>query len=90
MRVTWAGMLGMAAALAVSGVAAAADTNKPDDRRVCRSERNTGSRIPTSECHSRSEWVEIDAARAKQAEQFQRNMNNPAADRGFSTSPMAR
>jgi hypothetical protein len=68
----------------------AADTPPADGKPVCRSEKNTGSRIATSECHTRAEWVEIDARRAKQAEQFQRGLNNPAADRPISNSPYPR
>jgi hypothetical protein len=78
------------AAAMLAALANAAGPAKTDDKPVCRSEKSTGSRISTSECHSRAEWVEIDAVRAKQAEAFQRSQSNPAADRGLSTSPLPR
>jgi hypothetical protein len=82
--------LTVAAAAMLAALANAAGPTRTDDKPVCRSEKSTGSRISTSECHSRAEWVEIDASRAEQAEAFQRGQNNPAADRGLSTSPFPR
>lgn len=76
--------------LLLAAAGQAADTPPAEGKPVCRSEKNTGSRISTSECHTRAEWVEIDARRAKQAEQFQRGLNNPAADRPISNSPFPR
>ena len=76
---------------AIPAVAAdPAGTAADEDRPVCRKLESTGSRIAGRECHTRAEWLEIEAARRKQADQFQRNMNNPSADTGFSTSAYPR
>jgi hypothetical protein len=77
-----------AAATAADG---AKEKAKDEDRQVCRNLTNTGTRIASKECHARSEWVEIDAVRRKQLEQFNRNMNSgAAAERGVSNSPIPR
>lgn len=72
--------------------AIAADASRPSPQdRVCRSIENTGSRITGRECHSRSEWMEIDAERRKQYELFNQNMARGAAsERPISTSPYPR
>ncbi|MDB5690659.1 MAG: hypothetical protein JWL91_2535 [Sphingomonas bacterium] len=82
--------LGVVASMFLAVPALAADPARADARQVCRSEKNTGTRIATSECHTPAEWAEIDAARALQAQRFQRSMNNPAADRPVSNSPFPR
>jgi hypothetical protein len=61
------------------------------DSMVCRSAPVTGSRINSSECHLKSEWPEIDAARHKRYEEFNRQMNSGAgAERAVSNSPIPR
>jgi hypothetical protein len=74
---------------------AAAAGDQPDtavkDPVVCRSAPVTGSRINSSECHLKSEWPEIDAARHKRYEEFNRQMNSGAgAERTVSNSPIPR
>ncbi|MDB5718404.1 MAG: hypothetical protein JWM38_1831 [Sphingomonas bacterium] len=80
--------------LLVSGTAGlAADPGQPaaKDSVVCRQQLTTGTRIRSSECHLKSEWVEIDLARRKQYEELQRRMASGAgADRPPSNSAYTR
>jgi len=79
-------------ALAAPALAAATEPGQgTKDPVVCRSAPVTGSRISSSECHLKSEWPEIDAARHKRYEEFNRQMNSGAgAERAVSNSPLPR
>lgn len=64
----------------MSQAADPARPTKPErNARVCRDSAETGTRIRSSECHLRSDWVEIDAVRRKQYEELNRGLNNGAA-----------
>ena len=82
------------AALFVLGVPAiAADADQParpgKDDMDCRRATATGTRISSSECHLRSEWKLIDAARRKQYEELSRTLNGGAAtERAPTNSPL--
>ncbi|MDB5684934.1 MAG: hypothetical protein JWM75_2632 [Sphingomonas bacterium] len=66
-------------------------TKAAKDSVVCRQQLTTGTRIRSSECHLKSEWVEIDLARRKQYEELQRRMASGAgADRPPSNSAYTR
>ena len=74
----------IALSLLVAGTAGwAADPAPPakpvKDSRVCRDAAETGTRIRSSECHLKSEWVEIDAARQKAYEDMNRRLGGLAA-----------
>lgn len=43
---------------------------------ICRSENVTGSIFPTRTCHSKEEWVAIDAANAADAERMSSARNS--------------
>lgn len=48
-----------------------ATTEKPvKEKKLCRREEMTGSIMPTRVCHTKDEWVQIDAANQKAADQF--------------------
>jgi hypothetical protein len=49
----------------------AAAAEKPaKEKKICRREEETGSIMPTRICHTKDEWVRIDAANQKAVEQF--------------------
>lgn len=51
--------------------ATAATAEKPaKEKKLCRREEMTGSIMPTRVCHTKDEWVQIDAANQKAADQF--------------------
>jgi hypothetical protein len=77
-------------ALAASPAAAKPDDGGKDPV-VCRSAPVTGSRISSSECHLKSEWTEIDAARHRSYEEFNRQLGRGAgAERAPTNSPYPR
>jgi hypothetical protein len=81
--------------LLATATTAATAGDKPEaaaaDPVVCRSAPVTGTRITSSECHLKSEWPDIDAARHKRYEEFNRQMNSGAgAERAISNSPLPR
>jgi hypothetical protein len=83
----------LAAALPAAAAPTGADksTGATKDKLVCRSSAVTGSRINSSECHLQSEWPEIDAARHKKYEEFNRQLNSGGgAERAISNSPYPR
>jgi len=63
-----------APAPAASSTAPAAHPEK--EKKVCRREETTGSIMPTRICHTKDEWVQIDAANARAAEQFSAQRRN--------------
>jgi hypothetical protein len=82
------------ATLLLAGLpAVAAGADQPGrvekDSMDCRRAMATGTRISSSECHLRSEWKLIDAARRKQYEELNRGLNGgAAAERAPTNSPL--
>lgn len=73
-------------ALAAQTAAAepAASSEKPaKEKKICRREEETGSLMASRICHTKDEWVRIDAANQKAVEQFstaRRNNGGPGSN----------
>ena len=62
---------------ASASTAPAATAEKPaQPKKLCRREETTGSMLQTRICHTKDEWVQIDAATRKNADQFNTARNN--------------
>jgi hypothetical protein len=62
--------IGLSVLLIVPPVAAADSTKPAKVKKVCRSEMETGSRVPRSQCLTQEQWDEVDAANAEAARRF--------------------
>jgi len=66
-----------ALALATAGAASAqddAETEAPEDKVVCKTEKITGSRTRTQRvCMTQSQWDEVNKATRQKVDDFQRN-----------------
>ncbi len=61
----------LVAQTATPAAPAAATAEKPaKEKKFCRREEMTGSIMPTRICHTKDEWIQIDAANQKAADQF--------------------
>ena len=49
------------------------------EKKICRREETTGSMLQTRICHTRDEWVQIDAANQKSADQFNNTRRNDSS-----------
>jgi len=76
-------LAGMAAAL-IAGPALAGQKDAPDqpakEKKICRSERPTGSYITKRTCHTREEWKTIDAANADEARLMRDRVGQPSGN----------
>jgi hypothetical protein len=62
---------------ATPATAPAAAAEKPaKEKKMCRREEETGSIMPTRICHTKEEWVQIDDANQKAADQFSNARRN--------------
>jgi hypothetical protein len=52
------------------------------EKKICRREEETGSIMQTRVCHSKEEWVQIDAANQKAADQFSNARRNGSGGHG--------
>jgi hypothetical protein len=62
--------IGLAVLLIVPPVAAADGPKPTKVKKVCRSEMETGSRVPRSRCLTQEQWDQVDAANAESARRF--------------------
>ncbi|HMI21176.1 MAG TPA: hypothetical protein VK533_16710 [Sphingomonas sp.] len=60
----------------------AAAENPAKEKKICRREEATGSIMGTRVCHTKDEWVQIDAANQKAAEQFSNARRNSSGGMG--------
>jgi hypothetical protein len=63
---------GTAPAFAQDNSTAPATTATPPvkEKKICRSDTDTGSIMPKTICHTKAAWADIDAANAAEANQF--------------------
>jgi hypothetical protein len=65
---------------AATPAAAPVVSEKPiKEKKICRSEETTGSMLQTRICHTKDEWVQIDAANQKSADQFRNARRNDSS-----------
>ena len=72
-------------ALGLSARAIAADEapQAPKEKKICRKDVDTGTIMPRSVCRTRTEWTEIDAAKAKQTERDTQALRNRSTSGGL-------
>jgi hypothetical protein len=74
-RITAVALLAMfATGPALADDATPAPVKPVKEKKVCRYESPTGSNIPIATCHTKSEWVQIDAANRPDAEALRQAM----------------
>ena len=62
--------------------AAAPAAEAPKEKKICRREETTGSIMQQHICHTKQEWVQIDAANQKAADQFSNARRNGSGGMG--------
>lgn len=71
-----AALLAQVAAPTLAETSAAPAVKAEKEKKICRREETTGSIMATRVCHSKEEWVQIDAANAKAVDQFNTSRRN--------------